>query len=242
MKALNIFLAIWLISLALSQKLPANGKLEFSVFPGQNCIPGAELPAIIFPVTISNCLTLLDLYSINVLSYVEASNKMTVDVFQTKDCTGNKVSTNIEIGLDGTKCNEGLQLPDIGAVGYKIKLSTISSEGEISLTTYEENDCTTQKATSQTKATDICLSFSATTSFTPLTWNSGSKSISGYSYNGSNTCTPYNSNVSAPANLVCDGTCKAYLTNKAYYKCEYSNSYKLVFSMLSILLVLISLF
>jgi hypothetical protein len=241
MQALKIFLTMCLISAAFSQILPATGKLEFTVFPGQSC-PGSPLQTIIFPVSSSNCMSLLDIYSINVISYAEATNNMTVDVYQSKDCSANKISSGIEIGLNGTKCNEGLELPIVGAVGYKIKLNTISSKGQITLTTYKANDCKTQQSTSQSKATDLCLAVSDTTSFTPLTWDSVSDRILGYSYDGSNTCTQENPQFVAQASLVCDGTCNGYLTSKAYYKCEYTNSYKLAFSIFSLLLVLISLF
>ena len=242
MQALKIFLTMCLISAAFSQILPATGKLEFKVFPGESC-PGSPLETMIFPVSSSNCMSLLDIFSINVISYAKATNNMTVDVYQSKDCSANKISSGIEIGLDGTKCNEGLEIPFVGAVGYKIKLHTISSTGQITLTTYEANDCKTQQSTSQSKATDLCLAVSDTTSFTPLNWDSVSNSIVGYSYDFSNTCAPESPQDVAQASLVCDGTCNGYLTSKAYYKCEYSNnSYKLAFSIFSLLLVLISLF
>jgi hypothetical protein len=235
MQAIKILLIIFIIVKVSSISLPNDGKFHTNFYADNKCtirIPQAQ--TLVFPVNTSSCWLFSEAYSVKPKSYDKNTSDITLDVFTTTDCSGDKLATDVIVKTDGTACYA------FGEVFYKIQYSNVSIKEDFKLITFENQDCTNQLSAKLFKGKDYCWNLFGDISVTALNWNKDLKELQGIFFENDNTCSTFEVNpITQQANFLCDGSCLQYLANDIYYTCSYDSSAKLIFSLFTLLVLFI---
>jgi len=235
MQAIKILLMIFIIAKVSSLNLPSDGKFHTSFYADNKCtIRIPQIQTLVFPVNTSSCWLFSESYSVKPKSYDKNTSDITLDVFTTTDCSGDKLATDVVVSTNGTVCYP------FGEVFYKIQYSNVSIKEDFKLITFENQDCTKQISARLFKGKDYCWNLFSDISVTAVNWDKDLKVLQGIFFENDNTCSTFDSNsINQQASFLCDGSCLQYLANDVYYTCSYDSSSKLVFSLLSLLVLFI---
>ena len=204
--------------------LPTSGHFVMNYF-GTNSSCSVSQSQNILPVA-SDCWDLSSQFQVYLTATDYDSNQISVSAYTNSTCDGD-VNANLNITCDGSCAS-----PD--GTNYATCLySNFPSTGLTNYTYYTDSNCTTVglNSTLYNATSQVCWRLDDTDSAFPNDYNSTSKVVSVLSYVLDTTCGGLASNLGNAGSLVCDGTCQpdAY---GGFYQCSYSNSAKLVASLI----------
>jgi hypothetical protein len=202
--------------------LPASGHFVMNYFGNNDTCADSE-SQLLLPVA-SNCWDMSSLFGVYLTATDYTSDEISVGIYSNSTCAGDAM-LNETLMCDGS-CSV------MDEYYYSCHYSNFPSTGLTNYTQYTDSNCTTvgldsvvYNATSQ-----VCWGLDETSSAFPNDYNSTSNVVSILSYSDTN-CGGMASYLGTAGSLVCDGTCQADALSGSY-QCSYSNSAKLVASLI----------
>lgn len=229
-----IFMTLLVIKLCSSASLPNDGSFHYNIYQDNRCknrVPNVQTN--IFPVIKSSCWYFSDEYSIKIRSYDKTTNTLVYDVYQSGNCTGDKLILDVSVKTDGSECY--LSSP----LFYNIIYVNISTKEDLKFVTYYNQGCSREIAARIFRGQDNCWNIFGSSSLSALNWNEVTKELSGTYFENDNLCETYESDPSTQLSTIsCDGSCSKHPKSQIYFTCEYDSSAKLLFSLFSALVLL----
>ena len=216
---ITLSLALALINKVNSQ-IPTTGNFILSSFQSKNCT--GPFHQGVYSINNANCWDTSSLYGMYTQATGYSSNILSTMTYATVGCTGN--STTMDIKCDGS-C-----VPASQSVSFSCLYSNYPS-GNTNYTLFSDSVCSIVKNSTTYNPTQYCWTLDGMDSAFPTYYNSTSKTVSILSYPDL-ICGQFASNSGTFGTLTCDGTCQADVFSASYYECSYSNSAKLVASLI----------
>lgn len=231
-----------------SDAVPTTGYFYFSYFTDGTC---TALSTIDTPNTKSYMATNAcwdytpSTGSFKPTAYTTASATLDVEVYTDAACLTANASPTSTLMCDGT-CDTN----PIDGAHYTCLYNNIPTNASFVFASYNSTGCLTSNANPATSGTYFssiqCWPLPDTYSIFPTTWTFAQNTLTAFEFSQSNTCANFGTgNVSTMANTVsitCDAECHNDIGSNSSYICSYSNSAKLIFSLIisfGIMLVLI---
>ena len=224
MKSLIAFaFALALMNVA-NAALPASGQFVVNFFGTDSFCTGSQDQTIL-PVAASNCWDLTNTFGVYVTATDYINNGINVSS-HASNCT-DEITANTTLVCDGTCAT-----PD-SANYMTCNYSNFPSTGLTNYTSFTDSNCTTVGLDSvvYNATTQVCWTLDGSDSAFPTDYNSTSMVASILSYTDT-TCGGFTSASGTAGSLVCDGTCQPDIYATGSYQCSYSNSAKLVASLI----------
>jgi hypothetical protein len=241
-------LAFLFVSFIASAAVPTTGLFYFSYFTDDTC---TTLSTIDTPNTKSYMASNVcwdytpSTGSYNPTGYTSATGTLDVNVYTDAACTTANASPTGTIMCDGS-CNSS----PIDGTSYTCLYSDVPTNVTFTFASFTSTGCVTANASPTTSGTytsaNQCWPLPSTYSFFPTMWTSAGTTLTAYEFLQSSSCANFGvGNVSTPAttvSIMCDGACHTDIGSSSSYTCSYSNSAKLIFSLIvsfGIMLVLV---
>jgi hypothetical protein len=236
MQTMKILFMIIVVVKLCSAALPNDGSFHFNSFTDSRCLVRTKnANSAVFPVTKSSCWVFSLSFSLKVKKYDTETYTLTFDIYGTPDCSGDKVLEGYELKADETCYEDGLN----PGLYYNIGYVNISVKEKLKFITYSGAACNQEKSVILFNGENYCWKTSDSNSIVALNWNKETKDLQVRYFGNDNSCGDYADLATEVKTVKCDGSCLQDVTTKDYYSCAYDSSARLVFSMISALVLLL---
>lgn len=221
MKSLiTIAVALAIMNVTFAQA-PTSGNFVFNSFSGLSCA-GANTQSI-FSAEDSSCWDLSSLFGLYAEATDFSNHIVAVNTYAAAGCTGNSASSNVV--CDGT-CQ-----PSGADTSFTCNYSDFPDMAHANYTYYSDLECATVSIPNRGYNATDCWVLDGLDSGFPTEWNSTTQNVT-FSTWGNQNCGRFASAGSPGLQLTCDGNCHHDDLHAGSYQCTYSNSAKLVVSLI----------
>ena len=241
-------LAFLFVGFIASVTVPTTGSFYFSYFTDGTCttLSSIDIPNTKSYMASNACWEYTpSTGSYNPTGYTSATETLDVNIYTDANCTTANASPTGTLICDGS-CNTS----PIDGASYTCLYSDIPTNGTFTFASFNSTGCVIGNASPTTSgiytSANQCWPLPSTYSIFPTIWTSAGTTLTAYEFSQSSSCDNFGvGNVSTPAttvSIICDGTCHTDTGSASSYACSYSNSAKLIFSLIvsfGIMLVLV---